>query len=250
MAAKLYARHPITDSESIRASIATLRLRNPQRDEGDALRMYKGSGFSLLNRMLRSGRTEPEVLADATLKGALQAAYMAAANQTIAMSAMLDRIFARQRRLSVPMPLYRGVNKYNQVHKAGDQVTFPEYVSTSLDLAVAWGFNYTMDDGAIFVFHVRNRHIPWVLYDAEFEVLLPRGTRWHVVASYTTSMHPAEAAATMFVGISPEEAVHRTRTKPIRVFELASLPYKAPSPIRPLQAAPSVLVLGPLEGGR
>ena len=133
-------------------------------------------------------------------------------------------------------------------------MSFPEYLSTTLESRQAWMFNYTVDAGALFVFRVQKEHIPWIVPEyrtkkttGEYEVLLPRGTQWRVVRTYKTSIDPAEAAVATFLGITPEDAVKRTRENPIRVYEMESLPYTAPFPIRPLEEAPSELLVVPQD---
>ncbi len=283
--AKLHQLHPLIEEEQLRA-ISSKLFDSACLSAKDcaALQEYKGSGFAIMNRMLRSGqypvvrfklmlhalvkqliaaRSQPRVIDKRPMweqeddaKEQLTSSYLDQVNGTIGLVADLDSIFAKQRKRSISQALLRGVNSYDAKHKVGDLIAFPEFLSTTLSAKVAWGYNYTSQDGALFVFKVCSRHMPWILltygmddpnarHNNEYEVLLPRGTQWRVAKKYMTSMSPAEAAACQFVGITPDEAVHKTRAYPIQVYELESLPLTKACPITPLRTAPQELLVMP-----
>ena len=287
--APFYKRHPIPDEELLETASKELydasQMKSLSHEEKAFLRNYKSSGFSDTNLMLRTGQyplvslddlmddlakkmvskkgcsrvksKQPVRVQEHEYKQCIKDAYLDRANETITYVNGMDDIFAKLRRSAIPYCLYRGVGRYDGKHKVGDVVKFPEYLSTTLDTKVAWGYNYTNEHGALFVFRVKKGHVPWILLTysmlamdnniQEYEVLFQRDSQWRVVRSYKTALHPYEATVLQLVAITPEEAVANTHKNPIQVYELESLPYNAPPAIAPIEHIPTMLTVMPYE---
>jgi hypothetical protein len=119
--------------------------------------------------------------------------------------------------------LFRGIKheRYNE-WVVGETMLFPTYMSTSLSPSVAWTFQGCgTKPCCLFVLKIpkgKRSSLPWIFVpdlhdnrDMEYEVLLPRNTRWKLTKKYAALVNPDSAINCSFQTIS---AAH-----PVTIFE-------------------------------
>lgn len=222
-----FSRFPLENAHLSKIKNQVFATHGPQTSPPtDALQKYMGSGFSAMNRFLRSGGTHPEVLFDEfvkeiddkcrTSKSKLGAKkiYLNLCNRPIRLINDLDAVFNAHSRLPLSATLFRGVHNYVADHDIGDDLFFPEFLSTTLSPRIAWAFTFSASGpGALFVFHAHAAHahahahghghhmadnkptpaaVMPSLDRSELEVLIQRGTHWKVIRKYVTGMTERE----------------------------------------------------------
>lgn len=143
-------------------------------DELDALHAYEGSGYARINSYLRQGYTDAGTEATQRLKDRIR---------------HIDAAMAKAPKLARPVTTWRGA-EMSAAPEVGSIISDAAFVSTSTNTETADGFLRGIDKGRRFLLKIdspagtRAVWMPTIGGDhaSELELLLPRGSRFEVVA--------------------------------------------------------------------
>lgn len=181
--------------------------------------------------------------------------YTLMINKPISSINILDSIFDKLIPQTLSYPLFRGIprvipNLKNK--KVGDEVTFSEYLSTSLSPSTAWSFQ---DCGSkpccIFVFTLQ-KNIPFIPiyvdsdhkssnFQSEHEILLPRGIVWKITRKYKTSIDINQTITCSYSDIE------NSKRKLINVYQMEISKYDKPLVIKPIKNLSRAMTINSLE---
>lgn len=135
-------------------------------DQKKVIDYYGGGGYKRMNRMLRKQAQESPILPESQIGRSIE---------------RLDSVFARSDSvLPESVALYRGVRSLSSDPNVGDAFVDPGFQSWSYDRDTAYTFSEGR--GAIFRMKAEKGDPGLIIAGVESEIVLPRGTAYHVVA--------------------------------------------------------------------
>lgn len=173
------------------------------------------------------GKTCPDI-SSATL----EQAFFDTINKTVTEGAQIDSIFKKMKDYQpFTLPLFRGIDVKTDLkpNKIGSIITFPDFLSTSINPGVAFAYQECgQNPCCILVLHVNDK-IPYIplaqtnnkIYNSKHEVLLPRATSWKIIKKYKTSIDINLAVTCKYKDVQ----------KKITVYELKAMAYKYPDDV-------------------